>query len=177
MSARKSIAALLVLVLTAAPVRAGEPKTLLLIGQGPDGHPPQTHEYMAGIEQLTRLLEPTEGLRIRVAKADEPWSDGPRLLSEADGAALFLSEGARWIDAQPRRYEALARLAARGGGLVALHWALGTKAAEPIGPFLKLFGGCHGGPDRKYQVVDTALRFVDTPFPLRHASEPFRVRD
>src|SRR5436305_838523 len=55
---------------------AGEPKTLLLVGQGPDGHPRTTHEYMAGIEQLAKLLEATPNLKIRLAKADEPWSEG-----------------------------------------------------------------------------------------------------
>src|SRR5262249_5608301 len=71
--------------------------------------------------------------------------------------------------------EALARLAARGGGLAALHWAVGTKAAEPIAPFVKLFGGCHGGPDRKYQVVETDLHVA--PHPLTAGIGNFRIRD
>ena len=29
---------------------------LLLIGQGPDGHPPGTHEFMAGVKVLEKLL-------------------------------------------------------------------------------------------------------------------------
>lgn len=92
---------------------AGEPKTVLLVGQGPDGHPPTTHEYMAGLELLAKLLDGTDGLKVRIAKADEPWSDGPAVLQDVDGVVLFLSEGARWCQAQPRRQEALTRLAAR----------------------------------------------------------------
>jgi hypothetical protein len=165
------------LAFLATAAGAGQPKTVMLLGQGPDGHPATTHEYMAGVELLAKLLEPTTGLRTQIVKADEPWPEGPNLLDHADGAVLFLSEGARWCQADPRRQEALARLAARGGGLVALHWAMGTKAAELIGPFLKLFGGCHGGPDRKYQVVEADLRVANPAHPIVEGLRDFRVRD
>jgi type 1 glutamine amidotransferase len=156
---------------------AADGKTVLLVGQSHDNHPPATHEYMPGVELLAGLLQPTEGLTVRVVNGDEPWTDGPELLSKADGAVLFLAEGARWCQADPRRQEALARLAARGGGLVGLHWAIGTKASEPIAPFLKLLGGCHGGPDRKYTVVDTELRVADPAHPIATGLKDFRVRD
>ena len=66
---------------------------------------------------------------------------------------------------------------ARGGGLVALHWAIGTREAEPIAPFLKLFGGCHGGADRKYQVVETEVRPAGVDEPITAGMKSFRVRD
>jgi trehalose utilization protein len=172
----KSLVAAIVFILVATAISAAEPKTLLLVGQGPDSHPRGTHEYTAGVELLAGLLESTPGLKLRIAKADEPWNEGPQLLESADGAVLFLSEGARWAQADPRRQESLSRLAARGGGLVALHWAMGTRAPESIEPFLKLFGGCHGGPDRKYQVVETELR-VERTHPIAAGLENFRVRD
>src|SRR5262249_37780976 len=74
------------------------------------------------------------------------------------------------------RYEALSKLAARGGGLSVLHWAMGTKSAEPIEPFLKLFGGCHGGPDRKYQVLETQLTVADPTHPIAAGLDNFRAR-
>ena len=151
----KFILAALVVAFVSGRLLAADQKTVLLVGQSPDGHPRATHEYMAGVELLAKLLEPTSGLKVTTVQADEPWSDGPRVLGEVDGVVLFLSEGARWTQADPRRRDALARLAARGGGFIALHWAMGTKSAEPIEPFLKLLGGCHGGPDRKYRVVET----------------------
>jgi type 1 glutamine amidotransferase len=132
---------------------------------------------MPGLDLLAKLLEPTPGLRVKVVKAPEPWPEGPELLAAADGAVLFLAEGARWTIADPRRHEALVRLAARGGGLAALHWALGTKKPEPIEPFLKLFGGCHGGADRKYQVLETELRAADVPHAITAGLKPFRARD
>lgn len=158
---------------------ASRSRRLLLLSQGPDGHAAGSHEYVAGIDRLSKSLADTPGLSVQIVRADEPWTEGPALLSEADGVVLYLAEGARWTQADPRRAEALVRLAARGGGISALHWAIGTKKAEPIEAFLKLLGGCHGGPDRKYQVVETELRLLDREHPILRGfgSETFRARD
>jgi hypothetical protein len=168
---------LVVALAWAGSLEAGDQTTVLFVGQSPDNHPPQTHEYMPGLKRLADLLAVDERLTVRVVNADEPWTQGPELLDGADGAVLFLAEGARWCQADPRRYEALTRLATRGGGLVGLHWAIGTRAAEPIGPFLKLLGGCHGGPDRKYQVVETDLHVVNPVHPITARLKDFHVRD
>ncbi len=173
---QKPVVALLLGAMVAV-ANAAEPKTVLFLGQNPDGHPPMTHEYMAGLELLAKLLRPTADLKIQIVTADEPWPDGPQLLEHADGVVVFLAEGARWAQAEPWRYDALTRLAARGGGFVALHWALGTKTAEPITPFLKLLGGCHGGPDRKYEVVETEVRIADPTHPVAAGLRNFRARD
>ena len=47
--------------------------------------------------------------------------------------------------------------------MVVYHWGMGAKDAKLIGPFLKMFGGCHGGPDRKYTVVKEAQFQVAAP--------------
>jgi hypothetical protein len=171
------IAAAVLLLAAALPLAAAEPKNLLLVGQSPDDHPQGTHEYMPGVEQLAQLLAPSGEVKVRVVKADEPWTEGPELIAGADGVVIFLSEGARWLVADPRRQQAFTQLAARGGGLTALHWAMGTKAVEPIEPFLKLFGGCHGGPDRKYQVVKTELRPAQPAHPIAAGLAPFPLRE
>ena len=49
---RLFVVALLTALMIASNGLAGTPKKLLLIGQGPDGHPPQTHEYVAGLKVL-----------------------------------------------------------------------------------------------------------------------------
>ena len=153
------------------------PKKLLLLAQGPDGHPPATHEYLAGLKVLQACLDRTPEIKATLELADEPWEAGPAKLAEADGAVIFLSEGAKWAQADPRRLDALARLAQRGGGFVALHWGMGTKEAAPIDNYLKLLGGCHGGPDRRYAVVDATLRPAEPRHPIATAIEPLDVRD
>ncbi len=155
---------------------ADETKQLLLLGQKPDNHPPGTHEYMPAQRVLAACLRDVDGLETKIVQADDPWLDGPKLLDTADGVVLFASEGAKWVSAEPRRLDAFARLAQRGGGLVVIHWGMGTRDAANIDAFVKLFGGCHGGPDRKYLVVDDADLQIATPsHPVVTAIESFRV--
>ena len=164
--------------MTATGASAAEPTMPLLVGWRLDKPSPRhTREYLVYVEPLARLLEPNKDLTVRVVNGDEPWTEGPELLAKADGVVMFVSEGARWLQAAPRRYEAFERLAARGGGLVTLHWAMGTRASEPIEPYLKLFGGCHGGADRKYQVVDTPLHAANRQHPIAAGLDDFRVHD
>jgi hypothetical protein len=177
MSLPRAVIPLLLALGLGAPAWADAPRKLLLVGQGPDGHPPQTHEYMAGLKVLAKCLRPVKGLEVTVVRADDPWREGPELLGRADGVVLFLAEGARWLAHDPKRREALARLAARSGGLTVLHWGLGTKDAPPIDPFLKLFGGCHGGPDRKYAVVEVEPEVADPRHPIVAGLGKFKVRD
>ncbi len=138
---------------------------LLLIGQGPDGsHARTTHEYFAGVNLLAKLLRQQANLETIVVSADGDWRDGPQLLERADGVVLFVAEGAKWLSADTARLDAFRDLAKRKGGLVALHWGTGTKSAEPVESFTKLFGACHGGPDRRFKVLDVTPELaIDHP--------------
>jgi type 1 glutamine amidotransferase len=160
-----------------APLQADEPKQLLLLGQSPDGHPRATHEYMPGQQIVAHLLKDVPDLKTRIVLADDPWPDGPRLIGESDGVVLFVSEGARWIQADPRRYEALLKLAERGGGLAVLHWGMGSRKAEYVDGFTRLFGGCHGGPDRRYKVIETQLKVAAPKHPIAAGLTDLRLRD
>ncbi|MFO0879378.1 MAG: ThuA domain-containing protein [Gemmataceae bacterium] len=155
--------------------RSAAPKKLLLIGQGPDGHPPQTHEYMAGLRVLAACLARVPGLQVTTVQADGRWTEGPELIDRADGVVLFASEGAAWIGKDRARLEAFRRLAKRGGGRVTLHWAMGTREAGPIADYLALFGGCHGGPDRKYKVLTTKVAVK--PHPVTAGLTGFTIKD
>jgi type 1 glutamine amidotransferase len=174
---RALILVFLLLVGFTSPAQSGPARKLLLVGQAPDGHPPQTHEYNAGIRILAKLLEKQPDLEIMVVRGDGPWKEGPELIDRADGVVLFVSEGAKWVHQDPKRLAALQRLAARGGGLAALHWAMGTRPAEPIEDFVKLFGGCHGGPDRKYKVLEADVKVVDPKSPITTGITDFHVKE
>jgi hypothetical protein len=175
MYARRFLA-LVGLIVLPGLAAAEEPKQLLLLAQGPDGHPVSTHEYIAGQQILAKLLSNVPQLKITVVKADGDWPDGPATLDKADHCVLFVSEGAKWVNADPARREAFRRLAARKGGLSVLHWGMGTRDAANIDPFVQLFGACHGGPDRKYKVLETKC----TPaadHPATKGIEPFQLKD
>ncbi len=126
---------------------------------------------------LAKCLERVPELEVTSVKVEEPWKEGPDLIGRADCVVLFLAEGAKWIDADPARKKAFAQLAARGGGLVGLHWAIGTKDPKPIDDFLKLLGGCHGGPDRKYKVLETDAQVADPKHPITTGVNHFKVKD
>jgi hypothetical protein len=169
-----------ILILTLAinlTATAEEPdrKRLLLLVQGPDGHPAGTHEYIAGMEIIAKTLQDRADLETITVHADEPWSDGPKQLAAADGAVLYLAEGAKWLQVNAERQEAFEQLAARGGALSCLHWAMGTRDAQYIDAFVRLFGACHGGPDRKFQVLETTLTPASEGFAAKQL--PFVIDD
>lgn len=169
-----------ILTISCGTLWADEPakKKLLLIGQGPDGHPPTTHEYVAGLKVLERTLAPLhEQLEIKQVRADGEWLEGPDEIKNADAVVLYLAEGAKWVHGDARRLEALAQLAARGGGLTALHWATGTKDARYINGFQKLLGGCHGGEDRKYKFLETKVTVLAQDHPINLGLVDFKIKD
>src|SRR5262249_55789335 len=153
------------------------PKKILLVSSGPDGHPPTTHEYVAGLDILARCLKPVSGIEVTTAKAEGAWKEGPELVGRADCVVLFLSEGAKWLSADDKRLAAFRQHAKRGGGLVVLHWGMGTKEAEPIESFVALFGACHGGPDRKYKELETRVVVADPKHPIATGIKDFKLRD
>ena len=97
---------------------AGEAKKrVLLLWQSPDGHPKDAHEYQLGQKILKRELDKFAGIETALVNADDPWKDGPELLAKADGVVLFISEGAKWLNADPKRLAAFQACAKRKAGL------------------------------------------------------------
>ena len=133
------------------------PKRVLLLGQKPDSHPANSHEYMAGVRLIAKLLQNRGGLQTVVVQADNPWRGGPELLDGADGAVVFLTEGAKWVTEDADRLASFQSLAKRGGGLSVLHWGLGTREAAPVVRVDPAdLGGCfpaavdRAGPSRRF---------------------------
>jgi len=156
---------------------AEAPTRLLLLAQRPDGHPAGTHEYRAGQRVLKKLLSTTPDLEVSIVEAGIDWPSDPAVLDKADGVVLFVSEGGKWIHSDERRRDLFAKFAQRGGGLVAYHWAIGTRTAEPIEGFVNLFGASHGGPDRTYKVLETTLRASASDHPITAGIEPVHVKE
>ncbi len=168
---------LLAMFLLTFPVLGQTPKRILLLATGPDGHPAGTHEYEKGLKILRAELGKHRTLEATLVRADDPWRDGPEKLATADGVVLFLTEGAKWLSHDAKRLSAFQDLAKRKGGLTVLHWGMGTKDAKNIDAFVQLFGACHGGPDRKYQVVHETLEPVAKDHPIVRGVGPIKVRE
>ena len=169
----------LVLLLISTVASAGEdgPKRLLLIAQGPDGHPPGAHEYVPQQKLLAELLAPVKGVAITSVRADQEGTEVAGAIRKADGVVLLVAEGGKWIDADPRRKAALAELAHRGGGISAIHWATGSREAEYIDALTSLIGACHGGPDRKYKVLTTSVHIATADHSITSGLKDFRIHD
>lgn len=167
------------LLVSAFPASAGEAKKrVLLLWQSPDGHPKDTHEYELGQKILKRELDKFKTIDTVLVKADDPWKEGPELLAKADGVVMFVSEGAKWVNSDPKRLAAFQECAKRKAGLSVLHWGMGSKDAKNIEPFVDLFGGCHGGPNRKYDVLKTeALIIAKERHAIQSGLVSFTVRD
>ena len=58
-----------------------------------------------------------------------------------------------------------------------LHWGMGTKDAENIDDFVSLFGGCHGGPDRRYKVVEVTTQLKTPNHAILRGVEPLNVHE
>ena len=164
-------------VATSVSAAESKPRRLLIVGQGSDGHPPMTHEFMAGANVLAELLKPYKDVRAIVVNADEPWADGPKLIDQADGIAMLVTQGAQWMQTEPQRHAALKWLAARGGAVVALHWSVGAKDAKYIQGQLDLLGATRGGPQRKYLVLSTELKRVVPEHPILRGVGDIKVHD
>jgi hypothetical protein len=154
-----------------------EPKHLLLCGQGPDGHPPTTHEFMPGVRIIQHLLRDVPGLSVDISQADEPWLEGPGKIDHADGIVLFLTQGGLWMRNDPNRLAAIKRLENRRGGISAIHWAIGAKDAAFIETSLQFIGACHGGPDGKYVKSDQRVRVATIDHAAARGLHDFDVYD
>ena len=156
---------------------AAETKRLLIVAQGPDGHPPLTHEYVPGATVLAELLKPFPEIKTTIVNADEPWAGGDKIIDECDGIVMWVTQGAMWMQSDEARYAALKRLAARGGAIIALHWSVGAKDAKYIQGQLHLLGATRGGEQRKYQKLETTLTRTDPKHPVLSGIEDMKVYD
>jgi type 1 glutamine amidotransferase len=168
---------LILFCLTGSSQSADKVQRLLLIGQAPDGHPPGTHEYRAAASLFSKMLAPMDRLQTIAVSADGDWPEGPELLDGADAAVVFVSEGAKWLQADAKRLAAFQALAKRSGGLICLHWGMGTRDAKFIPAWVELFGGCHGGPDRRYKVVDVKTQLATPSHPILRGVRPVELHE
>lgn len=132
---------------------------------------------MAGASVLAELLKPYHEIAVSIVKADEPWPEGPELIDRADAIVMFVTQGAQWMQTDAKRHEALKRLAARRGAIVAIHWSVGAKDAKYIQGQLDLLGGTRGGEQRKYKVLGVDVKRADPKHPILTGIPDFKAYD
>jgi len=167
----------LMIVMNGQMHAADAPKRLLIVGQGSDGHPKTTHEFMPGARVTAELLKPHSEIVTMVVDASEPWADGPKQIDGADGIVMFVTQGAQWMQIDEARHAALKQLAARGGAVVAIHWSVGAKEDKYIQGQLDLLGATRGGEQRKYQKLPVELKRVEPKHPILTGIGDFKAYD
>ena len=168
---------IVLLTLLSVSTFAADAKRLLIVGQGPDGHPPTTHEFMPGAKVLAELLKPFGSIKTTVVDASEPWAGGDKQIDDCDALAMFVSEGSMWMQKDAARWAAIKRLAARGGAIVAIHWSVGAKDAQYIPGQLELLGATRGGEQRKYTKIGVDLKKADAAHPILRGIPDMKVYD
>jgi len=176
MSWRNTFASLLLLSLTVNVHAADQTKRVLLLA-GKGSHEYGAHEHEAGIRVLAKCLEGVPNLSVSTHYVGDGWPDGPELIQKADGIVMFLDCGSRFEQEDAQRKAALEDLMKRGGGVLALHWAVGGPEEKYIPFHLQLVGGCHGGPDRKYTHAEADLAVVAPKHPIMSGIGDFRIND
>ena len=166
-----------------APVRK-----IVLLAADKDGHPPGAHEYLADMQALAKLLKRTgAGDRLAVEVHDHGWPDDPGTLDDADCIVLY-GRGSSGRETDHAflvgdRMKTVEKQAARGCGLVLLHWSTFFPDRLEKTAF-DLFGGHFdhqgGAADNGYE---SEIGFFDTQLtpagehPILRGVPPFTMHD
>jgi putative membrane-bound dehydrogenase-like protein len=132
------IAAVLLSVvsLLASPVRAAEPKRILMIAGNPS-HGFGSHEHYAGLKLLAETLEGS-GLPVK-ATVTRGWPTDASALESADSIVIF-ADGGGGHPALPHR-DALRAALKKGKGFVCLHYAVEVPKGPAGDDWLEFLGG------------------------------------
>lgn len=174
-------------VLSAAePVKAK--KIVLIAGPMDGGHPAGTHEYEKTVKVFKHCLDSAGNLKnIRTEAHLKGWPDRPSTLDDAD-TIVFVSSGSdRNASDHPLlvgdRMQILRKQAARGCGLVLVHWSTFLPNDANGDTILDWVGGhfdYQSGPAKNgwYSKIQT-LTSKATPgeHPATRGIKPFEIRD
>jgi trehalose utilization protein len=125
----------------AAPAVLARPanKRLVLFA-GKPSHPPGMHEHNAGVRLFEKCLTGFPGLDLAVV-LNGNWSDA--VLDGADAVLVYADGGGGHPLAQAERIDRMGKLAAKGCGLVCVHYAVEVPKGEFGERFRELIGGCY----------------------------------
>ena len=164
-----------------------EVRRVLMIAGKDDSHPAGTHEYERTVAALAKHLnESNVGERLEVETALE-WPEDPETLKRADCVVLYTAGGDRDEKSHPLlngdRWSQLEGAAARGCGVVLLHWStflpdrLDDSAMKVVGGRFDYEGGDH--PKGWESRIDFAKEQISPSkaHPVCDGVKPITLRD
>jgi hypothetical protein len=157
----------------AATSTAAAEKRVLLIA-GTPSHGPGFHEHNAGVLLLQKSLAGVKGVKIDVAL--NGWPQDPNALEGIDAVVIFADGGRRHPAIQDDNLAKLEKLAARGGGIGFLHYAVEPTLEKGHVEFLKWVGGA-------FEINWSVNPHWDADFktlprhPITRGVQPFVIKD
>jgi type 1 glutamine amidotransferase len=189
MRARLVALAVVTLAGWAGVAAAAAPKKIVLIAGVVGSHGPGEHEYLKAMRLFEHSLTTSPNLGpVRVEVHKNGWPENQATLDDAD-AIVFYSDGADHAGVTapfltPERLAVLDAQAARGCGLVALHYStiLPRRGQER---WLRFFGGYfnfESGPPPKgwhsrIRFATSSPRLATPQHPVSRGVRPFEVRE
>lgn len=112
------------------------PAKVLMIA-GPPSHGYGAHEHYAGLKVLEQsLMESTNDIEVEVVRG---WPEDSSKIESANAIVIYCDGGKRHTAMKHR--DAIRKLLERGGGLVALHYAVEMIPGESGDDWVELIGG------------------------------------
>ena len=163
---------LLLLALTLSTAWAADKQILLIAGK--PSHPAGEHEHNAGVRLLTKWLNTVTGIHA-TASYNGAWpSDAD--FQKADAIFCFADGGERHVAFEEGHPAAIAKAAARGAGLMFMHYATEPPAKRGHEEMLHWAGGYF---EINYTINPIwEANFASFPkHPIMQGVTPFRLRD
>jgi type 1 glutamine amidotransferase len=143
---------------------------------GTPSHPPGAHEYLATQAVLARLLEQTPGVFPVIVR--DSWPRNPKVFEGARSIVWYTDGVKNHPLLQPEKAAVIQRHIDKGGGFVALHYALnmtselGPRALPWLGGYHDMeYSGGHGG-------IKWTARITALPrHPITRGVKPFTLED
>ena len=158
----------------AAGAPAAAVKEILLIAGSPS-HPPGQHEHNAGVLLIEKALSAVKGAHVTVSLSGA-WPE-PAAIEKADAIFLFCDgSGSHVIFKSDERIEAIRKAAARGAGLMFLHYATEPPEGKGYEEMLSWVGGyfeINHSVNPIWEASFTAL----PKHPITRGVKPFKTRD
>lgn len=157
-----------------APLVAARPATKkLVLFAGRPSHPPGMHEHNAGVQLLAKCLVGFPGVETAVVLNGE-WSD--KVLDGADAVLVYADGGGGHPLAQSQRIDRMTKLAAKGVGLVCIHYATEVPKVDFGERFRDLIGGCYEHEWSCNPIWEPKFEELPT-HPITRGVKPFRAKD
>ena len=149
-------------------------KRKLVLIAGKPSHPAGMHEFNAGVYLLNRWLKDVPDLEVSAHR--NHWVSDEKVLEDADGVLIFSDGGKGHPILQANHKQTIAKLMARGVGLMCAHYAVevpkegaGQEFQDWIGGYYESGFSCNPLWEPRFD------RFPDHP--ISRGVKPFTVRD